>query len=253
PSFLHQNALALPERGLTYRRERTLPRETPWSECMSAQASYTQRFFALQLTLAWRIAALSEQPIEKVVLGHTALYRLLGLDWSFDDAHPVWQTYEKVLQGDTPDAAQTHAFYLARYDQIPRAPEGPRWGCFSYDYDAGAGAIYLHFGNHDAPEPGALSSQRQATRLSELTAMFHHIQEAHPDAQTVRGESWLYSREGYRRLFPAVYTASAREVTPNLQARSCWGQFQRSDWHVNEEAGGVFLARGDCLHNRRRS
>src|SRR5262245_30240332 len=216
---------------------------------MSDPTIYTQRFFALQLTFAWRIAALSEQPIEEVVLGHTALYRLLGLDWSFDAGHPVWQAYVRALQGDTPDAAQTHAFYLARYDQIPRAPEEPRWGCFSYAYDGAARAIHLHFGNHDAPEPGALSSQRRAARLNELTAMFCHIQEAHPGAQTVRGGSWLYCREGYRRLFPAVYTTSAREIMPHLQARSCWGQFQRSDWLVNEEAAQLFLLRVNTLHD----
>src|SRR5262249_16947775 len=99
---------------------------------MSALTMYTQRFFALQLPFAHRIAALTVRPLDEVVLGYTAFYRILGLDWSLDAAHPVWQAYVKILQGDTsPDAAQTHAFYLARYDQIPRGPEGPRWGCFS--------------------------------------------------------------------------------------------------------------------------
>src|SRR5215813_6784539 len=169
---------------------------------MSTPGVYPQRFFALQLTFARRIAALSGQQMAETVLRCTALYRTMGLDWSFDEAHPIWQAYVEVLQRDTPDAAATHAFYLARYDQMPRAPEGPRWGCFSYEYDPPTRAIHIHFGNHDAPEPGALSSQRRAARLSELTAMFRHIREVHPDAQTARGGSWLYGREGYRRLFP---------------------------------------------------
>ena len=219
---------------------------------MSALTMYTQRFLALQLAFAHRVAALTVRPIDEVVLGYSALYRILGLDWSFDAAHPVWQCYAKILQGDTdPDASQTHAFYLAlaRSDQTPRAPEGPRWGCFSYEYDGGARAVHMHFGNHDAPEPGALSSQRRATRLGELTAMFRHIREEYPDAQTVRGGSWLYSREGYRRLFPPAYSASAKTITPHCRSRSCWGQFLQSDWQVNEETAAIFLERVTALHS----
>ena len=47
---------------------------------MSAPEVYTQRFFALQLTFARRIAALSGQPMAKAVLGYTALYRIMGLE-----------------------------------------------------------------------------------------------------------------------------------------------------------------------------
>jgi hypothetical protein len=204
---------------------------------------YPQRFFALQLDLAQRVAQLASAPIEDAVLRYTALYRILGLDWSFDPGDPVWQAYLGVLRADGPDAAGTHQFYLDRSDVIPRFAPGPRWGCFSYDYYDSMRAVHLHFGNLDEPEPGALSAARKEVRLGELGAMFAAIRREHPDVQSVRGHSWLYNREGYRRLFPPSYLASAMAERPNLQARSVWGQFLQSDWQVNEETARAFEAR----------
>lgn len=144
------------------------------------------------------------------------------------DHAQVWQAYLDVLRQDGLDAAGTHQFYLDRSDVIPKFPPGPRWGCFSYDYYDTMRAVHLHFGNLDEPEPGALSAARKDARLGELWAMFAAIRRDHPDVETVRGHSWLYNREGYRRLFPASYLASATAARPNLQARSVWGSSCRA-------------------------
>lgn len=204
---------------------------------------YPRRFFSLQLMLARRVAEVGDVPLEDAVLRCTALYRILGLDWSFDPTTPVWQDYLGVLRRDGPDAAATHRFYLDRSDIIPRFAPGPRWGCFSYDYYDSPRAIHLHFGNLDDPEPGALSAARKDARLGELRAMFAAIRREHPDAQSVRGHSWLYNRIGYRRLFPASYVDSATAARPNLRARSVWGQLLQSDWQVNEDTARAFAIR----------
>ena len=207
---------------------------------------YPQAFFDLQLTFARKIAALSGRPYQEVVLRDTALYRILGLDWTFDAAHPVWQEYMQGLQGKHSDAEWTNRFYLARYDHLPKHPT-PNWGCFAYDYLPEKQAIHIHFANVDTSGYGPLSSQRQSARMEELRSMFISIKQEHPDAAEVRGGSWLYNRSAYKRLFPPEYGASARPDTPHLVARALWGQFLRYDEQINEESTGLFLQRLDVL------
>jgi len=73
--------------------------------------------------------------------------------------------------------------------------------------------------------------------------MFTHIKRMHPDAIAVHGSSWLYNVEAYRRLFPVEFGLSARTDTPQLTARSLWGQFLRFDGRLNEERTVMFLDR----------
>ncbi len=61
------------------------------------------------------MAELSRQSLEETVLHSTAFYRILGLDWSLDPMHPVWQEYLQRLQQEQTDAEQTYRFYLQRY------------------------------------------------------------------------------------------------------------------------------------------
>ena len=188
------------------------------------------------------MAELSRQSLEETVLHSTAFYRILGLDWSLDPMHPVWQEYLQRLQQEQTDAEQTYRFYLQRYKDIPKFTDQAHWGCFAYEYNAETQAIHLHFSNQDTSGSGALSSHQRTARMSELRAMFRQIQEIHPEAVLVRGMSWLYHRESYRRLFPAAYGQSAQVVEqPYLPGRAIWGQFLRRDWQVNEETLSLFL------------
>jgi hypothetical protein len=50
-------------------------------------------FFGLQLASARKVAQLAQQSYPEAILHGTAMYRILGLDWSLDPHHPVWQTY----------------------------------------------------------------------------------------------------------------------------------------------------------------
>ena len=207
---------------------------------------YPQVLFDLQLTFARKITALSQRPYQEVVLRDTAMYRILGLDWAFDTAHPVWQAYLQGLRHEQGDADWSHQFYLARYDQLPKHPT-PNWGCFAYDYSPEAQVIHIHFANVDTSGYGPLSSQRRAARLEELRSMFISIKQAHPDASEVRGGSWLYNRSAYKRLFPPEYGASALPDRPHLAACALWGQFLRHDEQINEENARLFLQRLSVL------
>ena len=205
---------------------------------------YPPGFFGLQLTFARKITQLTQRPYQETILNMTALYRIVGLDWSLDPQNPVWQNYLKGLhQIDIDaDADWSYQFYLERADQIP-SYDNQHWGCFGYEYWSERCLIHLHFWNLEDSGYGPLSHQRKDARLADLRSMFTHIKRVHPDAIAVHGSSWLYNVEAYRRLFPVEFGLSARPDTPHLVARSLWGQFLRFDGRLNEERAVVFLDR----------
>ena len=198
--------------------------------------------FSTQLTFARKITQLTQRPYQETILNRTALYRILGLDWSLDPQNPVWQAYLTGLLGEDTDTDWSYEFYLERADKIP-SYNTPRWGCFSYEYLPEKRLIHIHFGNLDNSGYGPLSHQREEARLADLWSMFTHIKQMHPDAIAVRGSSWLYNVEAYCRLFPNEFRLSAPTDTPHLIARSIWGQFLHHDGRLNEERAEVFLDR----------
>jgi hypothetical protein len=89
-------------------------------------------------------------------------------------------------------------------------------------------------------------------RLAELRALFGWVAEHHPDARRVRGTSWLYHLEAYRRLFPPAYT-SAPGVPERLyfHGSSSWGQFLDHRERVKPAARSAFLAQLPALDPER--
>ena len=214
---------------------------------------YPQAFFAIQLAFAQKIAALSGQPYREAVLRNTALYRILGLDWTFDPNAPVWKEYCAGLKQNELDAGWTHQFYLTHLEDIPEYDMShQRWGCFSHEYKADAQTIRLHFsGALDRSGYGPLTSLRKEARVTELRAMFRYIHEHRPEARLVQGASWLYNRKEYTRLFPDEYAQAVRPETEyfhaHLRARGLWGQFLRSTGQINEQVASLFLTRLEQL------
>ncbi len=207
---------------------------------------YPPAFFALQLAFAQTMDRLAHRPYLDAIRQNTALYRIMGLDWSLDASNPVWQAYCGGLrQEEEQDVEWTYQFYLAHLDDIPEYDTSVQhWGCFAHDYHADTRRIRLHFaGSLDGSGYGPLSSLRKEARLTELRAMFLFIKEQYPDAQSVHGGSWLYNRKEYTRLFPAAYGQSAQADTPHLIARGLWGQFLRSDGRINEQIADLFRQR----------
>ena len=206
---------------------------------------YPKGFFEVQLAFARKVAEITQRPFEDAVLHFTAMYRILGLDWSAEPTNPLWQKYIKELQQDAQeDAEGTYQFYYAMSDSIPHMSEQTHWGCFAYDYLPKQHRVKIHFSNQDFTEYGALSHQRMDVRKAELKAMFTVIWQEHPEAETVVGSSWLYNLEAYKRLFPAEYGQSAKapDSVPYL-GRGLWGQFLNHEWQVNKHTAEVFLQR----------
>ena len=98
---------------------------------------YPPAFFEIQVAFARKMAELAGTPFYDSVLRKTALYRILGLDWSLDSQHPVWQRFIAELGDNGAGFGETYRFYMERYTQglVPdHDTSRPHWGCFSYQY-----------------------------------------------------------------------------------------------------------------------
>ncbi len=207
-----------------------------------AEVRYAPEFFALQLSLATRAAELTGKPLPECIQDYTAIYGCFGLGVKPDRENPLWKSYISGLErGANPLEWTVQTYQALREDSTPSERY---WGCFAYNLHFNDPTVVRpHFNNHDASDFGPLSSARKPTRIGELTAMFAHIQHEAPQAQTVRGESWLYNHQGYTRLFPPEFGASARPVpleTAAFQYRAIWGQLVNSEGQVRPETEETF-------------
>ena len=203
---------------------------------------YARAFFDLQLRFAEKVTVLSGLPLARALLEYTNLYIRFGLGHGFDPAHPGWQEYLAGL-GDARDIGEwTYAFYSRRPDAMAAPSVVATFGCFSYAR-ASDERIRLHFENVETDGHSPLAVDRLPRRSAELAALFEHVKRSPSPPRRVRGVSWLYNLEAYRRLFPGSYVATAHAVADRFQHMPLWGQF--ADRHGTIKAGvaGQFLER----------
>ncbi len=136
------------------------------------------------------------------------------------------------------------AWTRATFARAPPEPERrARFGCFTHDPPNDEGQVRIHFSSRDSEGGvGPLAGWKVSRRVAELAQMFGAIRAAHPVAETVRGGSWLYNLEAYRRLFPPEY-AEARHAPPRvgLNGTSSWGQLIDHLGAVKQDVAAVFL------------
>lgn len=206
---------------------------------------FGQAFFDLQLRFAHRVATLAGMPLAQALLDYTNLYVRWGLGRGFDAAHPVWQAY---LCGLAPSLAANqewtwHVYQGRRAHDVP-APAAASVGCFSYATE-GPGQIRLHFHNADTSGQSPLAASRREHRAQELAALFDLVQRNEPLGARVRGTSWLYQIEAYRRLFPTGYLATAMPVQ-RFRNMPLWGQFLDRHGDLRPEVAEPFVHRMEC-------
>jgi len=77
---------------------------------------YPPAFFGLQLNFASKLTQLTQHPYQEIILNMTALYRILGLDWSLNAQNPTWQNYLKGLHasdtGTDTDWSYQYVFFI---------------------------------------------------------------------------------------------------------------------------------------------
>ena len=212
---------------------------------------YAKEFLILQVRFAQKIAEVSNQALEGVLIDHTILGTLFNLRVSHDISNPLWDEFiEGFCMSDKPED-WTYNFYLQRIAVEP-APSDERqvFGCFSYIYPwRNTKKLRIHFENRETSEHGALSKARVTRRKSELSAMFQYIQANHPDVETVRGGSWLYNIPTYLRLFPPDYIKTAKPTGYKTEVWGLWGQFIANKGSIRQPAATQFL---ECLSKQNR-
>jgi hypothetical protein len=203
-------------------------------------------FLDLQLRFAEALAGRTGRALGETVALYTNFHRRfgLGLVTGLPDT-PEWAAYADRLAGLRHHDDRLD-WTLEFYDRSP--PETPppgrhTFGCFACDPPE-AGQVRIHFANRDADGTSPLAAAKLALRQGELRSMFDFVRVAYPDAASVRGGSWLYNLDAYRRLFPPDYAASRRmpERPLSFQGYSSWGQFLDHRGAVRAAPTRQFLA-----------
>jgi len=219
-------------------------------ETNAARAERLGPYFEVQLRFAARMAELTGASLGEMALRHTNLHRRLGFGVNMpdQDGAPGWEDYADKLQaaaGVSAQVALSQATCVSNPpEQIPLAGQ-TGFGCFACDRPGDDGVIRIHFFNADTDDAGGpLASGKIARRRAELKALTAHVREAHPQARLIRGKSWLYNLEAYRRLFPADYAASRAVWTGSLHltGTSSWGQVIDSRERVRPQMRDALLA-----------
>ena len=203
---------------------------------------YGKSFFDLQLQFAQAVGRLSRLPLATAVLEYTNFYIRFGLGHGFDRAHPVWQEYLAGLDDLHDPGEWTYRFYLSRPESVEPPGVVATFGCFSYARST-ADRIRLHFRNAERDGQSPLALARRSARRTDLARLFEHVDAHVPGPLRVRGASWLYNLEAYRRLFPPSYIDTARVMEPRFQHMPLWGQFAT-------RAGGIREAAAQELRER---
>jgi hypothetical protein len=197
--------------------------------------------------LAEAVAATAALPLAEAVAQYTNFYRRFGLGrWHDTPIAPAWHTYTAhltTLATHDQRLAWTQAFFAQSPPE--RLPLGrQQFGCFGCDPPDANGRVRIHFTNHDTDGLGPLSRAKIAQRKQELHAMFTYVEHTYAAARAVRGGSWLYHLEAYRRLFPPIYGESrvVQEGTAHLQGTSSWGQFFDHREEIKPALRAQFLA-----------
>jgi len=213
---------------------------------MNLGASY----FQLPLAFAARIAAVAGLPLDDALLRYTPYYNELQQperdfdvarphEWDFDPTHPRWQAFLAAIQGGADPAEYVYTQTLPT--TLP-SPIGYR-PCFNFDYEVETRAIRIHFANN-APDGEALRQEQIASRHRDLHDLFTEIAQRHPQAECVRGASWLYNLPAYRRLFPPEYVANIHPLGYVWQFVALWGQFLDHCGEVKADMAQTFRS---CL------
>lgn len=198
----------------------------------AARAARLRGVFELQLRLARRMSELTGAPLGEMVLRHTNLHRRFGLGRISRGVAPAWATYAAALErqaGLADQVALTETTFITSPTEIVPGPGRTAFGCFACD-DATAddGSVQIHFRNADTDaDGGPLSWNKLVRRRAEMAAVVANIRATRPAATHIRGQSWLYNLDAYRRVFPADYGEACRPVAPmpvNLDGNSLWGQ-----------------------------
>ncbi len=219
---------------------------------------YSKEFFALQLSCAHKLANRFRRNLDDILYDYTTFARSIELtpERPYDQSNPVWKGYIEGLRRAVDDAEWTHYYYSNHCAKDPTSTDEAFNGNMLF------GSFYFvlrdnrvvrpHFiklGDDTSPN-SPISKERLAESLANLTSMFQYIKDNVSGAKTVKGNTWLYNLEAYKRLFPPEYTAQmVANESREFQFLSLWGQFFDRNWQVKNLLANELLNRIDALNS----
>jgi hypothetical protein len=183
----------------------------------------SEGFAALHLRFAERVSRLAGIELTAALRHWTPAGRQAAAAWAevgpAPDARWLWRVYQSG----------------------PIARTRPTFGCFYHTPTRDPGVLRLHFANIDGP--GVLARDRLLLRRRELARMLTDARATAPQADLLRGGSWLYHLAPYRSLFPPSFLATAVQADSrnHLDSGSLWGQFLRGDGGLYEPRVATFI------------
>ncbi len=235
--------------------------EVEGCRCSNIEMTLPLRYFSLQLEFADRAASLLNISLEQALMEYTSFWRRIhnphllkinNAEWSFDTQTSEWQELCSRIKLDEPADTVAYELYLKNNNDTETGKN--YFGCFRYDFVStvanNQGVIKIHFKNRDQSGSGPLSRERTTARFNDLKRMFEYISKNHPDATVVKGGSWLYNLDSYKRLFPQTFTSNMEiEEIPYPRTSGIWGQFLNSDGGVNEQVESCFIRKINAANN----
>jgi len=199
-------------------------------------------YFELQARFAARVVEIEGIDFGEACRLHTAFYALArdndaGVDPErndFDPDHPDWVAFLEAVDRGADPVDYVYKAYLEG-----DAQEDTAKACFAFAYWPEDRLVRVHFGN-DRNGTGLRPSTVEE-RGRELRDIFQSVARDHPEAETVRGTSWLYHLPAYRRLFPPSFVSSFESVGYPHQFAALWGQFLDRRGVVKPELVTPFL------------
>lgn len=204
--------------------------------------------FDAQLRFAQALAAARGETLDHALETYTNFHRRFGYGVAGRHAPAEgWLAYLEAARAarDPATLLALTAEYFVRGTEEQPLPGHAVFGCFSHTAPEADGTVRIHFLDRDSADGvGPLASRKRARRHGDLARMIKWVLREHPEAKTIRGRSWLYHREAYRRLFPPAYVATREPVDEGLsfQGSGCWGQFQTTRG-VDEPACAKLVSR----------
>lgn len=198
-------------------------------------------FFAVQRRFAERWAAIASIPVEDAYLECTTWYHLAaGLGRDFDGSHADWRRLlADVASAADPDAV-VHAWAMANEKPMTAGP------VLDSSWSPEDREVRLLFVGERSRRGNPLADDQLAERRRELRAVVRSAAAEHPDAEWLRGKSWLYGLASYRRIFPSVFLGRLEVESPDLQFLAIWGQLLDRRWRTRPDVASELLARAEA-------
>jgi hypothetical protein len=218
-------------------------RPRPCADVPRCRVVMLEEYFSLQLRFAERYATAAGLPFSVSIAHCTNLRRRLNL-WEPAGASRWNDLLARV--GDSVDCrSEALSLCMEWYENRPRLATERSFGCFSFDPPDTSGALRIHFVPPENTSTSPLASANVGARVQELCALFSYVRRTERNVLSVRGVSWLYNRDAYRRLFPRSYAMSIQpiDVPLHLNGSSTWGQVLNWRQEVKPDMRDALLAR----------